>query len=123
MTRSQGLARYLQNEPKEVLGYKFVHIWSTDDETRIKATDPKIIASLLQAIKQTYPACEFDTKTDLTEQIHFASITELEPLERHHQIGWWMFKILCQRGWEPMEVTKRDFKLKFCQVTERPYQE
>jgi hypothetical protein len=122
MTRNQDLARYLQNASKEVMRFKYIHIWSTDDEARIKATDPQIIGSLLQAIEQTYPACEFDTDTDLTEQVHFASITNLDPKERHHQITWWMFKILCDRGWEPMEVSRRDYRLKLCEVVERPFQ-
>jgi len=103
----------MQNIPTEILRYKYIHIWSMPGEARIKATDPAVIDMLVTAILKTYPNAQINMEADLTEQVHFVKITQMEPEERHHQICWWMFKMLCARGWEPMEVTKRDYKLKY----------
>ncbi len=109
---------YLQNMPVRVTRYKFIHLWNSNTEVRIKSTDTEILEKLLLSIKASYKNCEIKKEKDLTKQFHWASITKLESESRYRDICWWMFKILCERGWEPMLAESNEYKLKFAEIRE-----
>lgn len=92
--------------------YKYIHIWSSRDEIRVQCTDPQTIQVLIRAIQRTYPDSHIGSKNDLTDHIYIVKIAGLEPEDRHHQIAWWLFKMLCERGWEPMETGDHWYKMK-----------
>ena len=108
-------------QPRIVKRYKYIHIWSSDEEVRVKCTDSLTIERVIRAIETTYNELEIENHEDLTEQVHFIKIKGLNPKERHHQIGWWMFKVLLDEGWEPMDTGERWYKLKFLETKESEY--
>ena len=118
MTQVNDHNRYIQNNNRQVTRFKFILIWGSEEEARVKSTDPEIIERLIDSISRTYQDCEIDRKTDLADQVHFFSIKKMDPATRHREICWWMFKILCERGWEPMEVKSNEYKLKYCEMKE-----
>jgi len=90
----------------------YIHIWSSPGEIRVQCTDPQTIRVLIRAIKKTFHDVKFETREDLTGQIYAVRITGLEPEERFQKLAWWLFKMLCDKGWEPMETGDHWYKLK-----------
>ena len=115
------LGRYMQNERRVVKSYKYTHIWWAEEEVRLFSTDPAIIMKFVDAIELTYD-CKFEYAEDLADQRYKVTITKMEPEDRHQKIAWWMFKMLCERGWEPMDVRGNEYRLKFCEVVEKGFQ-
>jgi hypothetical protein len=70
---------------------------------------------LVRAIERTYPDCQVETRVDLTGQVYIVKISGLDPAERHQKIAWWLFKMMCERGWEPMTTGERWYKMKYCE--------
>ena len=100
----------LKNNPKS---YKYVHIWSSKEEIRVRSTDPQILEVFTRAIERSDPDCEIDTRKDLTDQGHIVKITQIESPDRYSKIAWWLFKMLCERGWEPMGTGENWYKMKY----------
>jgi hypothetical protein len=99
--------------------FRYMHIWASKNEVRVQCTDPQTIQVLIRAIQRTYPDSLTETREDLTHQVYIVKITELEPEDRHQKISWWLFKMLCERGWEPMETGEHWYKMKFSETVKR----
>jgi hypothetical protein len=100
------------SQPEVVKRYKYIHIWSSSDEIRVQCTHPQTIQVLIRAIQRTYPDSYLETREDLTSQVYIVKISELEPEDRHQKLAWWLFKMMCERGWEPMETGENWYKMK-----------
>ena len=109
------------HQPRTIKRYKYLHIWSSEEEVRVKCTDQLTIERVIRAIETTYSDLEIENHEDLTEQVHFIKIKGFNPRERHHQIGWWMFKVLLDEGWEPIDTGEHWYKLKYLETQESPF--
>ncbi len=109
---SDSIAKGVPPQPEVGTRYKYIHIWSSKDEIRVQCTDPQTIQVLIRAIDRTYPDSITETRKDLTDQIYIVKITGLEPEDQHQKIAWWLFKMQCERGWEPMETGDHWYKMK-----------
>ena len=96
--------------------FKYIHIWSSIDEIRVQCTDPQTIQVLIRAIQRTYPDSHIEVREDFTHQVYIVKITALEPENQHQKIAWWLFKMMCERGWEPMETGEHWYKMKFLEL-------
>jgi hypothetical protein len=92
--------------------YGYIHIWSSTGEIRVQCTDPQTIRVLTRAIKKTFRDIKPETREDLTGQVYVVKFTGLEPEEQFQKLGWWLFKMLCSQGWEPMETGEHLYKMK-----------
>lgn len=99
--------------------FRYMHIWASKNEIRVQCTDPQTIQVLIRAIQRTYPDSITETREDLNHQVYIVKITELEPEDRHQKISWWLFKMLCERGWEPMETGEHWYKMKYSETVKR----
>jgi hypothetical protein len=111
-TQSDPLNNKTFHSSRKVKHYKYIHIWSSSDEIRVQCTDSQTIQVLIRAIKRTYPDSHIESRDDLTDQVYIVKISGLEPEDRHNQIAWWLFKMLCEQGWEPMETGDHWYKMK-----------
>lgn len=108
-----------------LLRYKYIHIWSSQEELRVKSTDPAVLEYLIRASKSKYWDGEFERYQDVSEQPHIFRIKGLETGEEEENddqgekkniylgLAWWMFRMLCDLGWEPMETGEYWYKLKY----------
>jgi hypothetical protein len=108
--------------------FRYIHIWASEQELKAKSTDPAILEKIIQAILKSYPKAEFETHRDINGQFHAFRMRvpetetdqegEKSASQRNIYLGlaWWMFRILCDRGWEPMETSPHTYKLKYQQV-------
>ena len=92
--------------------YKYIHIWASTNEVRVQCTDQKTLRVLIRSIQRTYPDSHVETRDDLTNQNYSVKISDLEPQDRHQKIAWWLFKMMCQQGWEPMATGEHWYKMK-----------
>ena len=102
----------IQNSPA-TKRYMYVHIWASDHEIRVQSTDPLTLRILIRTIENNYSDCQVDSRNDLSEEVFVVKITALELNDRHQMIAWWLFKMLCERGWEPMATGENWYKMKF----------
>jgi hypothetical protein len=93
--------------------YKYIHIWSSNEEIRVLSTDVQILQVFARAIERSDPDCEIDNRRDLSDEVHIVQVTEMDPPERYRKVAWWLFKMLCERGWEPMATGENWYKMKF----------
>jgi hypothetical protein len=70
----------------------------------------------MRSIQRTFPDSIVDKREDLAGQVYAVKITELVPEDQHHKIAWWLFKMLCEQGWEPMETGEHWYKMKSISV-------
>lgn len=108
--------------------FRYIHIWASEQELKAKATDPTILDKIIRAILKSYPQAEFETYRDINDQFHAFRMRvpkseadqegEKSDAERNIYLGlaWWMFRVLCDRGWEPMETGSQTYKLKYQEV-------
>lgn len=96
--------------------FAYIHIWASSEEIRVLCSDPKTIRVLIRSVQQSYPASKIDTRKDLADQVYSVKIQEIEPEDRYTKIAWWLFKMLCEQGWEPMETGENMYKMKACQA-------
>jgi len=92
--------------------FMYIHIWASKEEIRVQCTDPQSIQVLMRAIQRTYPDSQVETRKDLSDQVHSVKITNLVPEDRHQKVAWWLFKMMCERGWEPFETGEHWYKMK-----------
>jgi len=107
-------------QPRTVRQFKYIHIWASNDEIRVQCTDPQTLQVLRKVIERMYPDCQADTREDLTDQVNIVKFSGLEPVEGHQKIAWWLFKMMCEQGWEPMETGEHWYKLKFAEIIPGP---
>jgi len=98
--------------------YKYIHIWSSTEEIRVQCTDQQTIQVLIRSIQRTYPDAITENREDLTDQIYIVKIAGLVPNDRHQKLAWWLFKMLCERGWEPMQTGEHWYKMKTYEILE-----
>jgi len=103
-------------QPYTVKRYAYIHIWASNDEIRVHCTDPKTIRVLIRSVQQSYPDSKIDTRNDLADQVFSVKIQEINPEDRYKKIAWWLFKMMCEQGWEPMETGENMYKMKTCQL-------
>lgn len=78
----------------------------------MQCTDPQTIWVLIRAIKKTFREVKHETREDLTGQVYVVKVYGLEPEEQYQKLAWWLFKMLCNQGWEPMETGEHWYKMK-----------
>jgi len=100
--------------------FLYIHIWASDDEIRVQSTDPLSLQVLIRTIEMNYSDCQIDTRKDLSEDLYIVKISALELKDRHQMIAWWLFKMLCERGWEPISTGENWYKLNFIELAESP---
>ena len=106
--------RFTDNKRQKVVGtYKYMHIWSSNDEIRVQCTDPQTWQILIRTIEVNYTDCQIDTRKDLADQVYVVKISALELDKRHTGIAWWLFKMMCDLGWEPMATGENWYKMKY----------
>ena len=104
------------------LTFKYIHIWASKDEIRVQCTDPQTIRVLIRTVRKEYPDVEEETRTDLADDIYFVRFSDLEPGNQHRQIAWWLFKMLCGQGWEPLSTGDHWYKMTYrTRSTELPW--
>jgi hypothetical protein len=109
--------------------FKYIHIWASDQALKVKATDPTILVKFIRAIQKTYPQAEFERHSDINDQFHAFRLRDLNVDSAqggdsdggggknvYLGLAWWMFRVLCDRGWEPMETGSQWYKLKYQEV-------
>ncbi len=92
--------------------YGYIHIWASPGEIRVHCTDPQTIQVLIRAIRKTFREVKIESREDLTGQVYAVKMTGLEPEEQHQKLAWWLFKMMCSHGWEPMETGEHWYKMK-----------
>jgi hypothetical protein len=108
-------------QPKIVRQFKYIHIWASTNEIRVQCTDPQTLQILRKVIEKMYPDCQADTREDLANQVYIVKFSGLEPDECHQKIAWWLFKMMCEQGWEPMETGDHWYKMKFATIMAEPF--
>lgn len=98
--------------------FLYIHIWASDGEIRVQSSDPLTLQVLIRTIEMNYSDCQIDTKSDLSEEIYIVKISALELKDRHQMIAWWLFKMLCERGWEPISTGENWYKLNFKELVD-----
>jgi len=103
---------------EQVIRYKYIHIWSSSDELRVKCTDSKTLESTIRAINKSkkkghFEGVIFERNQDITGHFHVLSIKGMEEEKGYRRLAWWLFSSLCNVGWEPMETSERSYKMKF----------
>ncbi len=98
--------------------YKYIHIWSSHDEMRAKCTDPETLELAVRAINYsvengTLKKVEIQRHCDISDILHGIQISGLDDDDEYRRLAWWLFRALCDKGWEPMETSERAYKLKF----------
>ena len=92
--------------------YLYIHIWASPGEIRVQCTNPQTIRVLIRSIKKAFLNAQIETKDDLTGQVYAVKVTGLLPEENHQKVAWWLFKMMCNQGWEPMETGENWYKMK-----------
>jgi hypothetical protein len=106
-------AKFSNLLPGETRGsYRYIHIWASLEEIRVQCTDPQTIRVLIRAIKKAFNEIQVETKKDLTGQVYVVKLTGISPDDHHQKVAWWLFKMMCVRGWEPMETGDNWYKMK-----------
>ena len=93
--------------------YYYIHLWASDEEIRVQCTDSKTITLLEKSINAKFEDCSVSLKNDLDEEPYVARIIAMPIKDRHQKIVWWLFKLLCNHGWDPIETGSHWFKMKF----------
>lgn len=93
--------------------FLYIHIWASDAEIRVQCTDPVTLNVLIRTLEKNYADCRIETRNDLSEELYIVKISAMELENRHQKIAWWLFKMLCERGWEPMETGEHWYKMKY----------
>lgn len=98
--------------------YKYIHIWASKDELRAKCTDPETLEMIIRAIdkskqNENFKDIEIERHQDISKITHVISIKGMKEEGDYRRLAWWMFRALCDKGWEPMETGERAYKLKF----------
>ena len=96
--------------------YAYIHIWASDEEIRVQCTDPHTIRVLIRTVQRFYPDSKIETRKDLADQVFNVKIQEIEKEGRFKKIAWWLFKMMCEQGWEPMDTGDNFYKMKSCQT-------
>lgn len=92
--------------------FRYIHIWASLEEIRVQCTDPQTLHVLTRSIKKTFYDAQIETRDDLTDQIYIIKVSGLAPEGQHQKVAWWLFKMMCDLGWEPMETGDHWFKMK-----------
>lgn len=92
--------------------YRYIHIWASLTEIRVQCTDPRTIHVLTRSIRKTFQDAQLETRDDLTDQVYIIKVSGLFPEDQHQKVAWWLFKMLCDLGWEPMETGDHWYKMK-----------
>ncbi len=104
--------------------FRYIHIWSSSEEVRVKCTDPVILEEIIKAINRAtitneiLEKIEVERHFDIANVLHGISVTNADE-EAYRRLGWWMFRALCDQGWEPIDTGERAYKLKSQQTIER----
>ena len=98
--------------------YKYIHIWASQDELKAKCTDPETLEMVIRAINrsvrhQKLKKVDIARHADISDIVHVIQITAMDDEGEYRRLAWWMFRALCDQGWEPMETSERAYKLKF----------
>jgi len=93
--------------------YDYIHLWSSEEEIRVQCTDPKTITLLEKSIKARFEDCTVTLKNDLDEEPYGAKVVAAPIKDRHQRIVWWLFKLMCNHGWEPIATGNHWFKMKY----------
>ena len=98
--------------------YKYIHIWSAKEELRVKCTDPSTLDMIIRAINKSrhdeaFKDIEIESHQDISKITHVISIKGMKEEQEYHRLAWWMFRALCDQGWEPLETGKMSYKLKY----------
>lgn len=101
-----------------IVRYKYIHIWASSDTLKAKCTDPDTLEMVIRAINRSVQnnklkKVEIERHTDISDIVHVLQITEMDDEDEYRRLAWWMFRALCDQGWEPMETSERVYKLKF----------
>jgi len=104
--------------------FKYIHIWPSKDELRAKCTDPATLEMIVRAIDKSrhheaFKDIAIERRQDISKITHVIIIKGLKEDEDYRRLAWWMFRALCDKGWEPMETGERTYKLKFKEAFER----
>ncbi|MBC8507343.1 MAG: hypothetical protein H8D34_20970 [Chloroflexi bacterium] len=97
--------------------YKYIYIWSSKDELRAKCTDPATLEMIIRAIgkskhHEAFKDIEIERRQDISKITHVINIKGMQEEGDYRSLAWWMFRALCDKGWEPMETGKMSYKLK-----------
>ena len=101
--------------------YKYIHIWAAKDELRAKSTDPDTLEMVIRAVEKSrhvekFREIEIERKQDISGITHVIQITGFKDPGDYRRLAWWMFRALCNKGWEPMETTENAYKLKLLET-------
>jgi len=102
---------------KKNIRYKYIHIWAAKDELRAKSTDPETLEMVIRAVEKSkhvekFKEIESERRQDISNITHVISIKGFDDEGDYRSLAWWMFRALCNKGWEPMETTEKAYKLK-----------
>jgi len=102
---------------KKTIRYKYIHIWASVDELRVKSTDPDTLERIVRAIgksnQEAFKDIEIERHQDISNIPHAIRIKGMNDEAGYRRLAWWMFRALCDTGWEPMETGEKAYKLKF----------
>ncbi len=108
----------------QTLRYIFIHIWSSKDEMRVKCTDSDTLEMVIRAIgrsqhKEEFKEIDIDRHHDISKITHVISVKGMPEEGDYKSLAWWLFRALCDQGWEPMETRENSYKLKFKETLAR----
>ena len=91
--------------------FLYIHIWASDEEIRVQCTDPPTLKVLVRHVKENFSDCRIENREDLREELYSIRIAAMQVEKRHQKIAWWLFKFMCEHGWEPMMTGENWYKL------------
>ena len=97
--------------------YKYIHIWTSEDEVRVKCTDPATLEAVVSAIAKSaerdpnFARLEVKHHWDITGYLNVLSIKGFSEAEMYPRLAWWLFRALCDKGWQPMVTAEHTYKL------------
>jgi hypothetical protein len=97
--------------------YLYIHIWSSGEEVRAKCTNPATLESIIRAVnrnrdREEFKDIEIKHHQDISGYLHVISIKGFDDETQYPRLAWWMFRALCDKGWEPMSTGQSAYKMK-----------
>ncbi len=103
---------------------KYVHIWSSEEEVRVKCTDPGTLEAAILAIRRSgekdsnFAQLQIERHKDISGLLNVISIKGFPEASDYPRLAWWLFRALCDKGWEPMYTGERTYKLIFRELAD-----
>lgn len=97
--------------------FRYIHIWCSDEEARVKCTDQMTLEAVVTAIVRSgerspvFATLDIQRFYDISGYLNLLVISGFEDGRDYARLAWWLFRALCDRGWQPLVTAEHTYKL------------